>query len=657
MRKVLTFLGASLCLSLVVPVRAQTAPDMFNDVPEDHWAYTAVEALRSKGILIGYPDGYFRGKRTLTRYEFAVALQRALEQVQSMQGEAGPAGPAGAAGPAGPPGPQGPAGITPEDVDALKRLANEFRQELANLGTNLNAVNARLDRLAREVADLREELNKRPRISGGAFVGIRSDRGNGNYLDRDGRVLGGGGDLSLRNTAMVVHQLQLGVLAKVGGDATLNAHLMTGNYKDYLGNMLGAVPVGSSLNTNPSSDTYIDRLELNAPFSAVGREGSLSIGRIAFNISPLTLWKPDVDTYFDNPMVDDRMYRMDGFRASASFGSLGVTAFAGQTMRVQGTGGPYEYGYDSVRSREYPYSSFGGFNSPLAGATTPSVFNGNAKPSGQTAYSAMIVDQLGGLSLTLPLRLAQGGEVRVTALQSTGTGGSGFDNVTVLGAGVDSRLTDRVTLTGEWAKTMTGTGRDIANVTNGQNTAITGLVGYTSGGFNLSAGYKYIDPLYYAPGYWGRIGNWLNPTNIQGPVFRAGYDFSPSFGLNVGGDFYSGARNGRMNSLSMDDEVNRVLVGVRWDLSRNFRTTLDWEGVYWSLTGDVDGGSGGAAGRFHPTEHYITLGTGYNLNDTTLLKLGYQIGSFDGRGTLTGGGGTGSRYNFNVFTSQVAVKF
>ena len=74
MRKVLTFLSVSLSLSWVAAANAQTAPDMFKDLDPNHWAYAATESLRAKGIVIGYPDGYFRGKRTLTRYEFAVAI-------------------------------------------------------------------------------------------------------------------------------------------------------------------------------------------------------------------------------------------------------------------------------------------------------------------------------------------------------------------------------------------------------------------------------------------------------------------------------------------------------------------------------------------------------------------------------------------------------
>ena len=88
MRKVLPFLGASLsvlAISLAAPSHAQDAK-LFQDVPQSHWAYESVSDLQTKGILLGYPDGYFRGKRPLTRYEFAVALERMLQEPAARSG-------------------------------------------------------------------------------------------------------------------------------------------------------------------------------------------------------------------------------------------------------------------------------------------------------------------------------------------------------------------------------------------------------------------------------------------------------------------------------------------------------------------------------------------------------------------------------------------
>ena len=56
------------------------AEQLFPDVPQNHWAYEYVNGLVAKGIIEGYPDGTFGGDRTMTRYEFAVMLFRAMEQ-------------------------------------------------------------------------------------------------------------------------------------------------------------------------------------------------------------------------------------------------------------------------------------------------------------------------------------------------------------------------------------------------------------------------------------------------------------------------------------------------------------------------------------------------------------------------------------------------
>ena len=63
-------------------VGIQAEPDtttMFPDVPENHWAYEAVEAMAKSGLVKGYPDGEFKGDRTMTRYEFAQIVYNAIQ--------------------------------------------------------------------------------------------------------------------------------------------------------------------------------------------------------------------------------------------------------------------------------------------------------------------------------------------------------------------------------------------------------------------------------------------------------------------------------------------------------------------------------------------------------------------------------------------------
>ena len=63
-------------------VGVKSEPDtttMFPDVPENHWAYEAVAAMAKSGLVKGYPDGEFKGDRTMTRYEFAQIVYNAIQ--------------------------------------------------------------------------------------------------------------------------------------------------------------------------------------------------------------------------------------------------------------------------------------------------------------------------------------------------------------------------------------------------------------------------------------------------------------------------------------------------------------------------------------------------------------------------------------------------
>jgi hypothetical protein len=108
----------AICVAVIVAVAlpsfAQRNPA--ETVPFDHWAYDAVQTLVDEGIIIGYPDGTFRGDRVMTRYEFAMAISRLLDILPPPQpGPAGPKGDKGdpgIAGPKGDTGAMGPAGAT-----------------------------------------------------------------------------------------------------------------------------------------------------------------------------------------------------------------------------------------------------------------------------------------------------------------------------------------------------------------------------------------------------------------------------------------------------------------------------------------------------------------------------------------------------------------
>src|SRR5687768_5968351 len=74
-------LASVLGVAMVAPAIAQ---DNFPDVPENHWAFEALARLKAAGILVGYPDGLYRGGRPASRYELAVALHAAYQNLKNI---------------------------------------------------------------------------------------------------------------------------------------------------------------------------------------------------------------------------------------------------------------------------------------------------------------------------------------------------------------------------------------------------------------------------------------------------------------------------------------------------------------------------------------------------------------------------------------------
>ncbi|MEG1727889.1 MAG: porin, partial [Acidaminococcaceae bacterium] len=68
-----------LAMAMALGVTATAfAANPFSDVPAGHWAYGSVAKLAAAGIVDGYPDGTFQGNETMTRYEMAQIVAKAL---------------------------------------------------------------------------------------------------------------------------------------------------------------------------------------------------------------------------------------------------------------------------------------------------------------------------------------------------------------------------------------------------------------------------------------------------------------------------------------------------------------------------------------------------------------------------------------------------
>ncbi len=74
-----SFLILVLILNLFMP-KSLAGGNPFAEVPASHWAYDALMRLAAEGIVEGYGDGTFKGRKIVTRYEMAQTVARAMSK-------------------------------------------------------------------------------------------------------------------------------------------------------------------------------------------------------------------------------------------------------------------------------------------------------------------------------------------------------------------------------------------------------------------------------------------------------------------------------------------------------------------------------------------------------------------------------------------------
>lgn len=150
-KSVVSALAAAVVLGAVSTTAFAATPNPFTDVPTNHWAYDSIETLRQAGILEGYKKwdqrGYvdangrivthtfntqdgqneFGGQASMTRYELAQMVAKAMANYENMKGSLG------------------------DDEYALKselqRLEEEFSNELAVLGVKTDDLKDHSDKV------------------------------------------------------------------------------------------------------------------------------------------------------------------------------------------------------------------------------------------------------------------------------------------------------------------------------------------------------------------------------------------------------------------------------------------------------------------------------------------------------------------------------
>jgi hypothetical protein len=311
----------------------------------------------------------------------------------------------------------------------------------------------------------------------------------------------------------------------------------------------------------------------------------------------------------------------------------------------------------------------------LAG-NTHTIFDHPSRPAGQNASDDQLaVDTEFGANLGMAFGRSSKFNLAYTVLdgpQTTTASGLAvpsmtFDRVNVFGGGLKVGLADAISVDANYAQSQlfdNGSSR-----LNSDNWAYDVGLNFKSGSdFNFGFGYREIRPFFSAPGDWGRIGFWYNPSDIKGVTLGGRYKVNTAFDVTAQGEFYQGTGRARSTSgtvvgLGTDDRVNRLLFGVGYRLTQRWKVMLGWETVYWDLkargTGfnDPDLPAGFLGGK--PTENYYSLGLNYLLGEKTSWRLLYQISDYNGDGLagFNAPGSSDTRAKGGILVTQFSVSF
>lgn len=263
-------------IALVAFAAPALAANPFMDVPAGHWAYDAVSQLAARGLVRGYPDGSYKGAQPATRYEVAAIVARVLASSDAKHASA-------------------------QDIELLKKLVLEFKNELDALGVKVNELDKR-------VAVLEDG------VGGWKMRGIfRFDAKFGGSDD---------GSYSFTNSKenqFTKERFRLFLTKDIDENSYFYAQYRVGGGKE--------AGMGDAEGGN-WSDLYVD--------TKIFWDMSFRVGRFEVN------FEDDYGLYDDNDALFGD-FSVDGFRFSKSFGNFNAAAVVGRNSDYREYDKNYEY--------------------------------------------------------------------------------------------------------------------------------------------------------------------------------------------------------------------------------------------------------------------------------------------------------------------------
>ncbi|BAU63653.1 hypothetical protein STA3757_10190 [Stanieria sp. NIES-3757] len=134
-----------------------------SDVNPNDWAFEALRSLVERyGCIAGFSDGSYRGHQTLTRNEFAVALNNCLQNIQNLDAQ-----------------------IDRDTLAQIQRLQSEFLPQLTRLGSQIEKLETRVTTLENQQFSPNLELEGEVIFAPLVAVGGKKADGSGESVEEN----------------------------------------------------------------------------------------------------------------------------------------------------------------------------------------------------------------------------------------------------------------------------------------------------------------------------------------------------------------------------------------------------------------------------------------------------------------------------------------
>jgi hypothetical protein len=209
-------LKVAITTALTVAFAVPAFANPFSDVPAKHWAYDAVNKLAQAGIVDGYNDGTFRGDKTMTRYEMAQIVAKAMTK-----------------------------SLNSDQKALVDKLSKEYAVELNNLGVKVDGLQNQVDNMVKFNGDARVRYYN---ADSAGSVGDRAE-----------------------------YRVRLGATAKINNDMSLYARFTSGSQSIAAGNAAPTLENAYVKTNLIGMDTKIGRQDYDLGQGLLAGAGSVAI--------------------------------------------------------------------------------------------------------------------------------------------------------------------------------------------------------------------------------------------------------------------------------------------------------------------------------------------------------------------------------------------